>query len=74
MAAWSTMLTREKNDVAVKLWLPESLYQSLQDLATEHDQSLSEHIRKTLEGYAFGACYRLKIQRARQNGRREPTR
>lgn len=74
MDAQNAMPKREKNDVAVKLWLPESLYQSLQDLAAERDQSLSEHIRKTLEGYAFGACYKLSLARIRQNARREPTR
>lgn len=66
----NTMPRKEKNDIPVKLWLPESLYRDLQDLAAEREQNLSEHIRKALEIYAYGAFNKLSVQRARQDGRR----
>lgn len=66
----NAMPRREKNDVPVKLWLPETLYQALQDLATDREQSLSEYVRKALEMYTYGAYRKVSLQRARQDGRR----
>lgn len=70
MQPTNTMPKREKNDVAVKLWLPESLYRDLQDLAAEQEQSLSEHIRRALEVCAYGTFHKLSLRRERQDGRR----
>lgn len=58
----------EKNDHPVKLWLTDSLYQALQDLALADDRSLSEYIRHVLTDHSLGALHR--ISRQQQNGRR----
>ena len=60
----------EKNDMPVKLWISESLYRDLQDLAAARDKSLSEYIRRGLECFVFGAHYKLTLARARQDARR----
>jgi hypothetical protein len=65
------MPRKEKNDISVKLWLPESLYEDLVDLAVSRDLSLSEYVRKSLEVDTYGSLHKLRVQRARQSGRGE---
>lgn len=67
-------ITREKNDVDLKIWVPESLWRELQDLSADADMSLSEYTRQALTLHARGATYRLSMKRKRQEGRREQTR
>lgn len=66
--------TREKNDVDLKIWVPESLWRELQDLAADADTSLSEYTRQVLTQHAWGAAHKLSMKRSRQERRREPPR
>lgn len=65
---------REKNDVDLKIWVPERLWRELQDLAADADMSLSEYARGVMMQHAWGAAHKLSMRRQRQDGRREPTR
>lgn len=66
--------TREKNDVDLKIWVPERLWRELQDLSADADMSLSEYARQVLTQHAWGASHRLSMKRQRQERRREPPR
>lgn len=65
---------REKNDVDLKIWVPERLWRELQDLSAEADMSLSEYARAVLTQHVWGAAHKLSMKRQRQEGRREPPR
>lgn len=59
----------EKNSRGIKLWLPDSLYDALLDLAAIDDRSLSEYIRCVLSDHALGRLHH--ISRGRLDGRRD---
>jgi metal-responsive CopG/Arc/MetJ family transcriptional regulator len=50
----------EKCLEAIKLHLPETLKQKLQDLAMREDRKVSEFIRVILEDYVYGKGRHLK--------------